>query len=976
MSEISRRNFLKVLGVTGATLAGCSTQPPEKLMPYWVPPEEIIPGKAIEYATTCQECPAGCGMQVRTIEGRAIKIEGNAEHPINSGGLCARGQAALQGLYNPDRIRQPLFRNPRGTFLTTSWEKAEERLTGKLSESIRKGKADRIVFLTPHLNGSLGDLITRWMAEIGSTQHFSYEPFAYEALQEAAQLIFGRSGLPRYAIEKADLLLSFGADFLETWRSPVSQAKGFAKMRVYHHGHIGKFYYVGPRLSMTASNADRWIMAKPGTELFLALAMIHQILAEGLNAPLPADEGKRLMQLVAPFSPTRVSRLTEISEGRIFRLTHAFANAKSALAFAGDVASSGDNATATSVAVCLLNYVTGNIGKTVHFEQESGKHTKNRYQDMLSLIELMKAGQVEALLLYGVNPIFTLPQAAQFKAALKRVPFVASFSGVLDESTAEAHLVLPDHHALESWGDSSPEAGVYGLSQPVMRPLYETKSSGDVLLSVAQKLSKPLPWSSHYDFLRDRWKAHQKQFSPMTDFEDFWQESIQKGGRWQSVPQKPVQLSERLFSLHFEAARIEGDDEDGFILHSYPSSAFFDGRGADKSWLQELPDPITKLTWENWVEVHPQTAHKLALLEGDWVEVISSHGRVELPVHLYEGLRHDTVAIALGQGHTHLGRYAKNRGANAMVLLPAKPEARSGGINFLSVRVQLKSIGKNTRMATVSGSDRQGERGIAQAIPLTELMSRTHEMEKEEEPNIYPPHEHALHRWGMGIDLQSCTGCSACVVACSAENNLPVVGKERVITGHEMSWMRIERYVEGEGDRLFTHFLPMLCQQCDNAPCEPVCPVYATYHNDEGLNVQVYNRCIGVRYCANNCPYKVRRFNWEASDFPEPLHLQLNPELSVRAQGVMEKCTFCVQRIKGVQDQAKDENRTIRDGEIKPACAQSCPTQAIVFGDLNDPKSRVSKQAQHRRGYHVLEHLNTKPAINYLKRIQQDAEQV
>ncbi len=732
---------------------------------------------------------------------------------------------------------------------------------------------------------------------------------------------------------------------------------------------------------MTASNADRWITAKPGTELFIALAMIHQILAEGLHVPLPENEKNRLIQLVAPFAPAPVSRLTEVAEGTIFRLTHAFATAKPALAFAGDVANSGDNATATAAAVCLLNYVTGNMGKTMHFERENGannedgKEKKHRYRDMLALIQSMKSGKVAALLFYGVNPVFTLPQAAQFKAALAHVPFIASFSGVLDETTAEAHLVLPDHNVLESWGDYSPEAGVYGLIQPVMRPLYQTKASGDVLISVAQKLSKTLPWKSYYDFLRDQWKTYQARFAPMTDFENFWQERLKQGGRWQKVSQKPTQLSESLFGMDFKPAHFEGDKQ-GLILYSYPSPAHFDGRGADKSWLQELPDPISKLCWENWVEIHPKTAHQLNLLEGDWVKLSSSYGSIKLPVHLYEGLRRDTVAIPLGQGHTHLGRYAKGRGANPMALLPAQPETLAGGINFLSVRVQLKPTGKNSRMANVSGSDRQGERGIAQAIPLTELMSRTHQMAEEEVLNIYPPHEHILHRWGMSIDLHSCTGCSACTVACSAENNLPVVGKERVITGHEMSWMRIERYVEGEGERLFTHFLPMLCQQCDDAPCEPVCPVYATYHNDEGLNVQVYNRCIGVRYCANNCPYKVRRFNWEASDFPEPLHLQLNPELSVRAKGVMEKCTFCVQRIKGAQDEAKDEKRLLQDGEIQPACAQSCPTQAIVFGDLNDPESRVSKLASHRRHYHVLEQLNTKPAINYLKRIRQDAEQV
>jgi molybdopterin-containing oxidoreductase family iron-sulfur binding subunit len=385
--------------------------------------------------------------------------------------------------------------------------------------------------------------------------------------------------------------------------------------------------------------------------------------------------------------------------------------------------------------------------------------------------------------------------------------------------------------------------------------------------------------------------------------------------------------------------------------------------------LQELPDSLTQIVWDNWIDVHPADAKRLGVGEGELLQVQSPLGTLELSAHVSGGVRLGTAAVAVGQGHSAFGRYAEGRGANPLPLLPAEPETASGGQPWIATKVLVTRTGRRRPLASTIGSDRPHGREIIQTIPLAEVQGLG---EPEKHPHLlqmYPEHPHPEHRWGMTIDLNACIGCGACVTACYAENNIPVMGKVQVAKGREMSWIRVQRVDEGAPDYPEHRFLPMLCQQCDNAPCESVCPVYATYHNQEGLNVQVYNRCVGTRYCSNNCPYKVRRFNWFTAEWPEPLHLQLNPDVSVRSMGVMEKCTFCVQRIQGGKLQAKAEGRALHDGEIVPACAQTCPTRAIVFGDLKDLDSEVSRRSKDPRRYRVLEYLNTQPAITYLKKI-------
>jgi len=967
--EVNRRDFFRIIGIGGATasMVGCSAEPPETLIPYLIPPEEIIPGSATWYASVCRECPAGCGILAKTMEGRAIKVEGNPDHPVNRGRLCARGQASLQGLYNPDRIRQPLRRGTDGSLRPISWEEGEKLLGDRLAELTGQGR--RIAFVTPLLTGSLDRLIEEWLRAVGGGRRLRYEAIASEPIRAANRLAFGVEAVPFYDFERAAVILSFGADFLETWLSPVEHAGQFASMRRYRDGRMGRFAYIGPRLSQTGANADEWIAVRPGTEGFLAMGMIQVILAEGLAHPLPAGEEQALREVVAPFPPAAVAERTGVSADKVRVFARAFARARPSLALADGKTGNG---TDTCLAVNLLNYVVGNVGRTVRFGPTAAAGRVSTYREMRNLLQAIEKGAVSLLLLAGVNPLFTLPEGERLREALRKVPLVVSFATFPDETASAAHLILPEHTFLEGWGDYEPWDGVRGLQQPVMRPLYDTRALGDVLLSLAKRigLEKAFPWDDFYAYLREQWRELHRALKPAEDFEAFWAGALQRGGLFTPAPSRSVRLNPQVSRHRFASPAFAGGEE-GLTLIPYPSPAFYDGRMANRPWLQELPDALTQIVWDAWLEVHPTDAKRLGVKEGDLLRVQSPSGQVELPAHLSGGVRPGTVAVPVGQGHTAFGRYAAGRGANPIPLLPPEPEVPSGALPWVATRVTVKPTGRRHPLVSVAGSDRPHDREIVQTIPLAALQTGRPPV-PEARPHllpIYPEHPHPEHRWGMVIDLNACIGCGACVVACYAENNIPVVGKEQVGKGREMSWIRIQRVDEGERDRPQHHFLPMLCQQCDSAPCEPVCPVYATYHNPDGLNVQVYNRCVGTRYCSNNCPYKVRRFNWFPAEWPEPLNLQLNPDVTVRTRGVMEKCTFCVQRIQAGKLAAKAEGRPLRDGDIVPACAQACPTRAIVFGDLTDPASEVSRLAKDPRRYRILEHLNTQPAITYLKKI-------
>ena len=1005
---MDRRRFLKVLGATGggaAALSACGIgpEPTEHLIPYLVQPEEQVPGIPTWYATTCRECAAGCGLHAKVREGRVIKLEGNPESPLNQGRLCSRGQAALQGLYNPDRVTDPMARGADGRWQTLTWDEAIARLGAKVKEARGTGA----VFVTGLETGSFGELVGSWMKEAGG-RHLTYEPFAFEALREGNRIAFGTSAIPWYDFAGARYIVSFGADFMETWLSPVGYQNAFTRAHAFQGGRDSppaRFVHVGPRLSLTGMSADEWLAAAPGTEGILALAMAHVILNERLGPPpsrvpasrIPAADIARIRELVAPYAPEQIAAAVDVGAKAIRRVAREFAASQGGLAVAGGMAAQYPNGAGIVAAVNVLNYVAGQVGKTVRFGPNHSLEGAGSFSQMADLVAEMKAGKVAVLLVHGANPVYSLGGA--FAQALGKVGYKVSFSAYLDETSAASDLVLPELHPLEQWNDSRPRAGVYALQQPVMQPVFPNpRHSGDVLLQVAGKQG------TFKDYLRSRWAELHARFGRGQDFETFWTDALQHGGIYREAPAQAVRLGPdagRLPQLAGAALAAGWRKSGRPVLTVFPSVALHDGRGANKPWLQELPDPVSKITWHAWVEVHPETAARWQLASGDVVLITSSHGSVRAPVWITPGVRPDVLAVPTGQGHNAYGRYARDRSFNAFELLANEPEAYGG--RAFAVGVTVVKTADHRRLATLEGDAREQGRGVIEVLPLAKargLRPGQHPFAEREVPAYS---EQAVEewaeaqrkkaslgnyagehpRWGMAIDLAKCTGCSACVTACYAENNLATVGEELVTRRRQMSWMRIERYYtggeQGGGRPVGAVVTPMLCQQCGNAPCEPVCPVYAAYHTADGLNGQVYNRCVGTRYCSNNCPYKVRYFNWfnyaepggEWESWPDPLNMLLNPDVTVREKGVMEKCTFCVQRIRAAQNRARLEDRGVQDGEITPACAQACPSEAIVFGDLHDRSSRVAALARDPRGYHVLESRNTKPAITYLARVVQ-----
>ncbi|MBI5187271.1 MAG: molybdopterin-dependent oxidoreductase [Nitrospinae bacterium] len=972
--KFRRRDFLKGLLSGGAVaLGGCSPEKTEKVIPYVVPPDDYIPGVSKWYNSVCRECPAGCGAMVRQREGRVLKVEGNPKNPVNEGALCVRGQASLQGLYNPDRFAQPYARNQAGKMEKISWEDGINMLAQKIKQLSTEGKIGNAMFLSGHVTGARAKLIDTCSSLLGMKKRATYEAFSYESIKTAGDLCFGRKEVPFFVLEKADYLLNFGADLFETWISPVRYSKDFSRMR-QNDGYYKKSVHVEPRHSLTAAGADEWVSIRPGTEVFMALGIGHELLKNG-KAKLSAEESAGLNELLAAYTPEKVAADTDVPAPTIKRIAKELGEAESGLVLGPGMAGGGKNSVDTWVAVYLLNHILGGINQTILFGLGESIGQTDSYGDIQELTARMKRQEVPLLMVHETNPAYSMPGSAEFKKAIDQVPFVVSFSTFPDETTEFADLILPDHTWMERWDDFESRKGAHGLLQPVMDPVTDTRNFGDVLIEVCLKIlggpNEKLSSKTYYDYLLESWKGIHAASGETKSFDGFWEGALRRGGYFAAAQPENASFTKEIVSYKFMDAGLKGSANE-FYFYVYPSGRYFDGRSADRQWLQEIPDPITVAVWDSWAEIHPQTAAKLGVKRGDVLKVRAGKSEIKVPAYIYEGVRPDMVAVQAGQGHEALGRYAMNVGVNAVSILPQDKEPKSGALPWLSTLVSLEKTGEKHLLVTLDGSLDDDNRGIYQTVTKAELEhggdhGKGHHAEKDYQ--MYAPHEHPTYQWAMAVDLNKCIGCGACSAACYAENNLPVVGKKECGVGREMAWIRIERYFTKKDGTFRAGFVPMMCQQCHNAPCESVCPAYATYHNNEGLNVQVYNRCVGTRYCSNNCPYKVRRFNWYTYKWDNPLEQQLNPDISVRQMGIMEKCTFCVQRIREGKDRAKDEGRLAGEGDIQPACAQTCPVNAITFGNLKDPKSEVFKKSKDPRGYRVLEVINVQPAVTYLKRI-------
>ncbi len=943
----SRRDFLKLCGFSFAITALSSCQSKiNKAVPYVIAPVEQTPGEALYYASSYINGSDYCSILVKTRDGRPIKIEGNPESGITAGGTSARVQASVLDLYDSGR-----FHGPMREGISSDWESIDKEIISGL-EKIKDEKGN-IVILTPTIfSPSTEAVISGFLQKYPGSEWVQYDAISYSALLEANKISFGKQVIPDYRFDKADLIVSLGADFLGTWLSPIEYTKQFSSRRDPDRA-MNYLIQLESNLSLTGSNADKRIQIKPSQELSVLLNIYKEILKKVENR-----------QFDAPDSPVDV---TEISDRLI--------------SSAGkSIIISGSNVKQAQLLINEINRLLGNVGQTILFSSFLRTHSAID-QNMEELITKMQSGKVNALLICNVNPGYTWFNREAFKEGLKKVGLTASLSGSPDETNKLVRYICPDHHYLESWNDAEPKKDHYSLMQPAISHIYDTRQMSDSLLK----------WSgsgmSFFEFIKSYWADNLfKRQLQITDKAAFFDSTLQIG-IFEPAPGVPetvlkpdqFQLSSALASVRTGVGSAEGFTE--IIL--YESIALGEGRQSNNPWLQELPNPVSRICWDNYASVSPVQARELDLHDSD---IITLEG-IELPVYIQPGQAHGTIGIALGFGRTICGKVGEGVGTDVWPLL----KKENNNIIYTTKSNSIVKTGKVSLFAqtqthhSMEGRAFVREAGLKDYKNNPQAGNEMHEINNEHNKSLYKERKYSHHHWGMAVDLSKCTGCANCVIACQAENNVPVVGKVEVHRVHEMHWLRIDRYFSGNEDNPEVVFQPVFCQHCQNAPCENVCPVAATNHSSEGLNQMIYNRCFGTRYCNNNCPYKVRRFNWfnytSAGTLAGNLRdkegmtgdlrrMVLNPDVTIRGQGVIEKCSFCVQRIQAAKLKAKYENRALLENEIQTACSQSCPANAIIFGDMNDQKSELVRLIKSGRRYNLLEELYTMPSVNYLTKIK------
>ena len=978
---MDRRTFLELIGVAGgATVAGCKGAPVERIYSYLTPPTPIVPGVATYYASVCRECPAGCGIIVKTREARPIKLEGNPAHPVNRGRLCSRGQAGVQGLLSRYRIREPMIRS-NGRLAPASWDQALAAAGEAMASATTMG------LLTGLESGSFDDL---W-AELGrlfpNLSHVTFEPFSRGAERAAARLVFGVDDLPVVDLSQADYVLSLGADFLDAWVSPVEFSRQWADA----HGGVGRRMqvdYLGPRRNLTATAADHFLAIPPESLDAISRALLRAV-AGARRASLPAEQATALDAVL--------SGIPQLSSPDVVSFAKRLLAARNPVVLFGGTEVLGANSTATHASVLLINALLGALGKTLRFGAHSAWAKVDPVQRSFELVDQAGAGKLDVLLVSGANPAFALPGGLAAAKKLAACKSLIALSYEHNETTELARVVLPTHHPLEAWGDYDVRDGAVGMMQPVRVPLYHSRHAGDVLLDLARRAGKHPAHADFRQMVAARWTGRL-----VTDLTDL----LVKGGQFSEprATEIPVLSPQRLRDLAGPLAKVAapaaGTGQASLITPL--SAALYDGRGTSRDWLMEAPDSLIQSAWEVPVEVAQDVAAAQGVKTGDRVALRAGGNEIVAVAVIDPDLAPGTVALRLGGGRA----YSKEKldSGNVMRLLDPVVDPLSGEMAFCQSRVSLARVSKG-ELVTVSGGTDSADRFLCLSVELDDaraghfpMMTRHGDVQpgqgkahgkpapmpaddiafegKRPDENNYELAKHPESRWGMVVDLDRCTGCGACVVACFAENNIPMVGRTQVSKGREMQWIRIEKHVfQEKGKPPRVRFMPVMCQHCAQAPCETVCPVFASYHTPDGLNAQIYNRCIGTRYCANNCPYKVRRFNYFDYERETPAQQQLNPDVTVRSRGVMEKCTFCIQRIREATNHAKFEGRKLRDGEVQPACVATCPSGALSFGDLKLAGSHISRLAADPRGYRLLDYqVNTRPSVVYLRRVYSDGE--
>ncbi len=953
--SFSRRNFIKIMGASLALagLSGCVIQPAEKIVPYVKQPEEIVPGKALYFATATTLGGIATGLLARSNEGRPTKIEGNPEHVGSLGATDVFAQAEILSLYDPDRSQKVTYRGEVKT-----WQSFVSEFRGAIEENRKDGGAG-IRFLTETVTSpTLIAQFKQIQTELPNAKWCQYEPVNKDNANTGAKLAFGSSVNTVCKFEKAERILTLDDEIFGGQN--VRYLKDFAKGRKVGHaeGHeeshsgMNRLYSVETTLTLTGAKADHRLGVKPSELPEVAKAIAKALGVSGANSTYT----NKWVDVMAKDLLEHKGKSLVVAGDNQPPIVHALAHA--------------------------INDTLGNVGQTVTYTDSFSPNTdKTQIESLKELVKDIDGGAVKMLVILGGNPVYNTPTDLRLtKERMDKVQLRLHLSNSVDETGELCHWNVNGKHFLEMWSDARAFDGTVSMIQPLVQPLYDGKSAHEIV----QLFAKENFEKKEIDIIKDYWKTN-----GLAD-EKAWRKAIHHGFIENSaLPAKAVKANPAFLSSATSTPTGSGSIEISIL----PDPCVYDGRYTNNGWLQELPNPLSKITWENVALVSPKTAQKLAVnqsrdadggaggsegttfintkggnLFSDLVTVKYQDGAISksVPMWVSPGQPDDVVTIFLGYGRTKAGRVGNGLGYNAYDV--QKSDAMWFG------KGEISKTGETTTVASTQThfnmEDREDEILRTFDYENWEEQAKKSHQHQEYDKSMFPRHEYKDRKWGMNIDLNSCVGCNACVLACQSENNIPVVGKEQVERSREMHWMRVDAYYEGEDinnpDAL--NFQPMLCQQCEQAPCELVCPVHATVHSPEGLNDMVYNRCIGTRYCSNNCPYKVRRFNFMLyQDWDTPQYkLMRNPEVSVRSRGVMEKCTYCTQRISAARISAEKDGRPVKDGEIVTACEAACPTDAIVFGDLNDKGSRVAKLAEDHRNYNVLNSLNTQPRTTYL----------
>ena len=924
--DVGRRRVLQLLGASFglAGLSACTKQPQEKIVPYVQAPEELVPGKPLFYATASVVSGLATGVLVESHMGRPTKVEGNPEHPASLGATDAFAQASILSLYDPDRSKV-VIRQGRISgwvnFLATI-EQERERLLGKRGAGLR--------ILTETVTSPvMAQQLRKLLTQFPEARWHQYEPISGASARQGALQAYGEPVNTVYRFRDAKVVLSLDSDFLASGSGSLRYSRDFMAGRRPQGEHVAmnRLYVIEPAPSVTGSMSDHRLAATNAEVEGFARSLAARL---GVSvATSGAGTYGQWLSAVADDLRKQNGASIVIAGDQQPPIVHALAHA--------------------------MNQALGNVGKTVIYTGPVEAESVDQISSLQALAKDMGTGAVETLVMLGGNPVYNAPADVMFRELLDKVRLRIHSGLYEDETSVLCHWHLPEAHPFECWGDARAYDGTVTIMQPLIAPLYAGRSALQILSALNGESTR-----SDHDLVREYWQSQR----PGADFELFWKKSLHDGFVAGS------ELPPRTVALKANFASSQPAPRQGMEISLRPDPTVWDGRFANNGWLQELPKPLTKLTWQNAVLLSPADAERLQVFNGDEVELGLGEHRVSMPAWVLPGHAKGAVTVHLGYGRTRGGKLAVGAGSSAYTLQNSSHPWSAGGL-------EVKKTGRNIALACTQDHHSLEGRPLVRMATVEEFEKEPHFAqhavhEPSPELTLLPVVPYEGYKWGMTIDLNACTGCSACMVACQAENNIPVVGKEGVLRQREMHWIRVDRYFSDDLDNPTVYNQPVPCMHCETAPCEVVCPVNATVHSDEGLNQMVYNRCVGTRYCANNCPYKVRRFNFFLyNDWDSPsLKMLRNPDVTVRARGVMEKCTYCVQRINSARITAEKEDRRIRDGEVVPACAQACPTEAIIFGDMNDPKSRVAMLKKDPRNYGILTELNTKPRTTYLARLR------